>query len=143
MRASARSAPATDGTRIAILPCFAAGARLRSAALCRLLLPLRREARIEALALLRHFDELLVRLEALAVFLRELLAERDELLYAHHVDVAQRAARVGRIAEPEDRADIGLAHVGEHAFLETARRFERLDREQAVLQLVRIDGVGG
>src|SRR5262245_63759102 len=101
----------------------------------RLLLPLRREARIEALALRRHLEQELVRLEALAVLLRELLAQRDELPRAHHVDVGERAARIGRVAEAEDRSDIRLAHVGQHVLLEAARGFERLDREQARLQL--------
>src|SRR6202011_5492010 len=76
------------------------------------LLPLRGEARIIALALGRHVDELLVRLEALAVFSAKLLAQCDEFLRAHHVDVGERAARIGRIAKAEDRADIRFAHVG-------------------------------
>ena len=75
-------------------------------------------------------------------FCAKLLAQRDELLRAHHVDVGERAARIGRVAEAEDRADIGLAHVGEHAFLEAARGFQRLDREQAMLQLRHVDRVG-
>src|SRR5947209_4081917 len=65
----------------------------------RLLLPLRREARIETLAVGGHLDEQLVRLEAFAVLLRELFAQRDELTCAHHVDVGQRAARIGRVVE--------------------------------------------
>src|SRR2546423_7533769 len=108
----------------------------------RLLLPLGREARIKALAPGGHLDEQLVRLEALAVFLRELFAQRDELTCAHHVDVGQRAARIGRVAEAEDRADVGFAHVGEHALLEAARGLQRLDREQASFQFVYVDYVG-
>ena len=41
-------------------------------------------------------------------------AQLDERLRAHHVDVGQRAARIGRKAEAQDRADVGLAHVGQH-----------------------------
>src|SRR5438270_3607579 len=108
------------------MPAFAG----MSGDLRRLLLPLRGKARVKALALARHLDEQLVRLEALAVFLRELFAQRDELLDAHHVDVAEGPAGVRRVPKAEDRADIGLAHVGEHALLEAARGFERLDREQ-------------
>src|ERR1043165_2297237 len=101
----------------------------------RLLLPLRGKARIEALALLRHLDEQLVRLEALAVFLRELLAQRDELFHAHHVDVAERTTGVRRIAEAEDRADVRLAHVGEHALLEAARGLEEGRSEEHTSEL--------
>ena len=49
-------------------------------------------------------------------------------LRPHHVDIGERAAGERRKAEAEDRADIGLAHVGDDALLDTARRLERLDR---------------
>src|SRR4029077_13819439 len=105
----------------------------------RLLLPLRREARIEALALFRHLDEQFVRRKTLGVFLREAFAQRDEFLRTHHVDVAERSPGIRRIAEPEDRTDIGLAYVREHAFLEATRGFQRLDRKQAVFQFLHVD----
>ena len=66
----------------------------------------------------------------------------DEILRAHHVDVGQRAAGERRKAEAEDRADIGLAHVGEHVLLEAARGLQRLNAEQALLQLLDVDLVG-
>ena len=70
---------------------------------------LRREAAVEGLALRRHLDQQLRRREARAVFGLELVAQLDELLRAHEVDVGQRAAGERREAEAEDRADIGLA----------------------------------
>jgi len=46
-----------------------------------------------------------------------------------------------RKAEAEDRADIGFAHIGDHAFLDAARGFERLDRQQAVLEHFNVDRI--
>src|SRR6186713_2569582 len=63
----------------------------------RRLLPLRCKACIEALALGRHLDEQLVGGKACAVFLLQPLAQLDELLRAHHVDVGERPARIGRV----------------------------------------------
>ena len=62
-------------------------------------------------------------------------AERHERFGAHAVDVGERAAGEGREAEAEDRADVRLARVGDDAFLERARRLQRLHREQPLLQL--------
>src|SRR5271170_4246132 len=88
-----------------------------------------REAAIERFALFRHFVQQLGRLEAVAVALGKAVAKFDERLCAHAVDVRHRAAGERREAEAKDRADVGLAHVGDHAFLDTARGFERLDRQ--------------
>ncbi|GCC45086.1 hypothetical protein chiPu_0029517, partial [Chiloscyllium punctatum] len=70
---------------------------------------LRREAAVEGFALGGHLLEQLRRREARAVFLLEGVAERDEVLRAHEVNVGQRPASERREAEAEDRADIGLA----------------------------------
>ena len=74
-----------------------------------------------------------------AVFLLQPLAQLDEALRAHHVDVGQRAAGERREAEAEDRADIGLAHVGDDALLDAARGFQRLHHQEAVLELLDVD----
>jgi hypothetical protein len=55
---------------------------------------------------------------------------------------AQRATRVGREAEADDRADIGLARIGDDAFLIGPGGFERLRDQQAVLQLFHVDQLG-
>src|SRR5579872_4583745 len=112
--------------------------RLRRA-LRRFFLLLRREALVEALVVRGEIEQKLVGRKARAVFLLELAAERDERLRPHHVDPRQRAAGERREAEPEDGADIGLAHVGEHLFLEAARRLQRLDAEQPQLHLLDVD----
>src|SRR6266699_507276 len=51
---------------------------------------LRREAAVEGLALGGHVDQKLWRGEARAVFGLELMAELDEFLRAHKIDVGQR-----------------------------------------------------
>jgi hypothetical protein len=78
------------------------------------------EAAIEGFALLGHFHEQLRCAELLAVLARQHLAHVDKGLCAHAVDVAQRPARVGREAEAEDGAEIGLARIGDDAFLHGA-----------------------
>src|SRR3954465_11120545 len=90
---------------------------------------------VEAAAGLRHLDNDRRRRKAIAVPIPRALADRHEGLRAHEVDVAQRAAGIGREAEAEDRADIGLARIGDDALLDRARRFERLRDEEAQLQL--------
>src|SRR3954465_10653133 len=80
-------------------------------------------ATVEGGAARRHVEEDLGRREAGAVLRREGPAELDEALRAHEVDVGQRAARVGREAEAEDRADVGLARIGDHALLDRSRSF--------------------
>src|SRR5688572_28288998 len=85
----------------------------------------RREALVEGLAVLGHVEQQLGRLEALAELLLEALAQLDELLSAHHVDIGERAARERREAEAEDRADVGLAHVRDDAILHGACGFHR------------------
>src|SRR6266511_5660285 len=65
----------------------AANARLR-----RLFVFARRKASVEALPLRRHIKQELCGAEALAAFCLQFAALLDELLYPHHVDVAQGAA---------------------------------------------------
>ena len=72
-------------------------------------------------------------------FFSSLLAQLDELLRAHHVDVGQRAAGVRRKAAAEDRADVGLAHVGDHLLLEGARGLHRLRHQEALLELLDVE----
>src|SRR5205807_2231082 len=86
---------------------------------------LRREAAVEGLALGGHVDQKLWRGEARAVFGLELMAELDEFLRAHKIDVGQRTTGKRRKAKPEDRADIGLAHIGDDMILHGARGFHR------------------
>jgi hypothetical protein len=98
-------------------------------------------AAVEGLALGGHLLEQLRRREARAVFLLEGVAERDEVLGAHEVDVGQRAAGERREAEAEDRADVRLAHVGDDVILDGARRFQRLHHQEAVLQLLDVERI--
>src|SRR5262249_20145290 len=100
------------------------------------------EPPVEGVALAGHFDEKLRGLEACAVLLLEGLHHLDEALGAEHVDPRERPAGIWRKPEAEYRADVGLAHVGEHALFETARGLERHDAEQAVLDLAHVDVVG-
>ncbi len=65
----------------------AANARLR-----RLFVSARRKPSVEALPLRRHIKQELCGVEALAAFCLQFAALLDELLYPHHVDVAQGAA---------------------------------------------------
>src|SRR5271163_926083 len=102
----------------------------------------RGEAAIESLVLRRHAQQQLRWRKARPMPGGELFTHGDEADGTHHVDIGQGAAGERREAEAEDRADIGLADVGEDALLEAARRFERLDTEQAILELLHIDGVG-
>ena len=82
------------------------------------------------------------RREARAVFGLELVAEFDELLRAHEVDIGQRAAGERRKAEAEDRADIGLAQIGDDMILHRAGGFHRLHHEKALLHLLDIERIG-
>ena len=62
---------------------------------------------------------------------------------AEDVEPGERAARPGHEAPAEDRADVALADVGEHALLQGAHRLERLDHREAVLDLDQRRLVGG
>jgi len=46
-----------------------------------------------------------------------------------------------REAEAEDRADIGLAHVGDDVILDGARGFHRLHDKKTLLQLLNVERV--
>src|SRR5262249_55507075 len=82
--------------------------------------PRRAEPPVEGLALRGHLDEEPRGRKAQPVFLGQRLTQRDEFLRPHHVNIGERAARERREAEPEDRANIGLAYVGEDVLLEAA-----------------------
>ncbi len=71
--------------------------------------------------------------------LGEAAAKGDESFAAHPIDVGDGAAGERRKAETENRADVGLAHVGDHALLDAAGGFERLDGEEPLLELRDID----
>src|SRR3954468_9445828 len=78
---------------------------------------LRREAAVEGLVSRRHIFQQFRRGEARTVFGFESVAELDELSRTHEVDIGQRAAGERRKAEAEDRADIGLARIGDDVVL--------------------------
>src|SRR5829696_96752 len=99
-------------------------------------------AAVERAARLGHVEEDFWRGEALAVLRLELAGKRHEALRAHAVDVGEPPARVGREAEAEDRADVGLARVGDDALAVDPRRLERLRHEEALLELLHVDAVG-
>src|SRR6478609_2966624 len=96
---------------------------------------------VEALAGLGHALQQPVRLEALAMGLGQLLAELHEDGRAHVVDVGERAARIGRETEADDRADIRLARIGHDTFLIGAGSFQGLGDEQAFLELLHVDAL--
>src|SRR5215510_9432404 len=98
-----------------------------------------REPPVEGVVFRGHVDEQLCRREAITAGLFQTLAQLDEGLRAHHVDIGQRTAGERREAEAENRADIGLAHVGDDALLDAARGLERLDGEQTLLEHRNVD----
>src|SRR5437868_1515872 len=98
-----------------------------------------REAAVEGLAALGHLAQQPVGPEARAVCLGEALAERDESLAAHAVDVGQRAAAERRKAKAEDGPHVGLANVRQDAFLKAACGLQRLNDQEALLQLREIE----
>ena len=84
---------------------------------------LRREPAVEGLALRRHVAQQLAAASKRGpYFACELVAQLDEGLRAHAVDVGERAAGERREAEAEDRADIGLARIGDDALLHACAR---------------------
>src|SRR6266702_6995979 len=103
---------------------------------------LRREATVEGFSLRSHLLEKFRRGEARAVLRFELVAELDEFLRAHEVDVGQRAAGERREAEAEDRADISLARIGDDVILHRARGFYRLHHQETLLQLLDVERIG-
>src|SRR5579863_880453 len=102
----------------------------------------RRKAAIERLAFFRHVVKELARLETLAAFLGESVAEIDKGFRSHAVDIGNGAAGERGKAEAEDRADVGFAHVGDDLLLDAPGGFERLDRQEPTLQNRNIDAVG-
>src|SRR4249920_3011777 len=101
--------------------------------------PARREAAVEGLALPRHVDQQLRWRKTLPARLLQPPTKIDERLRPHHVDIGQRAAAERRKPEAEDRAHVGLAHVGDDAFLHAAGGLERLNAEQAGFELRDVD----
>src|ERR1039457_6012545 len=77
---------------------------------------------------------------AFAVFGCEPIGARGEFRRAYGVDELQRAPGPGGEADAEDGTDVGVGDVPEHAFLQAARRFDRLDIEYAVLQFLHLPG---
>src|SRR5277367_2726912 len=71
--------------------------------LCNSLALRRREAAIEGLALLRHVEKKLRRLEPLAADFGEGVAKIDESLGAHTIDIGDGSAGERGEAEPENR----------------------------------------
>ena len=105
-------------------------------------------AAIKRLAVRRHFAQQGRRRETRAMPGGQCVAQFDEGLYAHAVDIGQGPAGERREAKAEDRADIGLARVGDDMLRDGARGLHRLYDEEALFQLghvksVRIDLVVG
>src|SRR5262245_20797946 len=95
------------------------------------------EAVVEALVLGGHVTQEFVRAEAFAIGVGEAVGFLHELRRApEQVDVADAAAGVWRKAPGQDRADIGVARVGDDALLEAARHFDALAEEVALGQLL-------
>src|SRR5487761_2084170 len=76
--------------------------------------------------------------KALAVFGGERVGARSELRHARGIDELQRAAGPCGEADAENRTDVGVGDVPQHALLQAARRFNRLDVEDAVLQFLHV-----
>ena len=70
------------------------------------------------------------------------VAQCDEDLYAHAVDIGQGPAGERREAKAEDRADIGLARVGDHMFGDGARGLHRLYDEETLFQFGHVKSIG-
>src|SRR3954470_10672914 len=80
------------------------------------------EPAIEAVVALSQIDQQLRRLELTAELLLERLGNLDEGSGADAVDIGERTAGIGREAERQDRADIGLARIGDDPLLHHPRR---------------------
>src|SRR5262249_37205042 len=95
------------------------------------------EALVEALILGRHVPQQLVGAEAFAIGVGQAIGFLDELLGSpEEVDVADGAARIRGKAPGQDRADVGVPGIGDHAFLEAARDLDALAHEKALGQLL-------
>ena len=70
-----------------------------------------------------------------AKFCCQFIAAPAESVQAHAVNELHRAAGPGRKTDAEDRADIGVVHGGQHAFIQAAVGFKRLTVEHAVFHL--------
>ena len=66
----------------------------------------------------------------------ERLALFDELRSTHGVDHGDRSAGIGRKTPAKDRAHIGIARIGDDAFLEAARSFQGLYGQKPLSQLI-------
>src|ERR1700733_11045662 len=97
---------------------------------------------VEALALGRHLPQAAARREARTVLASEFLGAGDERLRAQAVDQRDRTAGERREAEAEDRADVGLAGVGDDALLHAARGLQRLREQETVLQVSHRNRIG-
>src|SRR4051794_22796617 len=78
---------------------------------------LRREAAVEGLPFRGHLFQQLWGREARAVFRFKPAAQLDEFFRSHEVNIAQRTPGERRKAEAEDRADVGLARIGDDVIL--------------------------
>src|SRR5690606_5242872 len=103
----------------------------------------RRLAAVEAFALRGHVAQQLRRREAGAVARLQPLADLDRAGGAHDVEPAEGAARPRAVAPAEDGADVAFADVFQHALLQRADGLQRLDQQQAVLDLGQVGLVVG
>ena len=91
---------------------------------------------LEASAFLGHFHQDRRGLEALAIFLGELLRALDEVFDAIGVDVLQGAALEGGEAPAEDRADVGVGDRLHDLFSVALGGLVGLGEHQAVHQVL-------
>src|SRR5262249_62027690 len=77
-----------------------------------------------------------------AIVFRVIFEKSDKVLRAHPIDIAQRTAGKWRKTKADDRADIGLARIGDDALFHHARGLDRLNHEKALFELSYVDPVG-
>src|SRR5690606_30238848 len=100
--------------------------------------PQARGGLLEDLALLRLLHQRGRRLEVAAVALRQFTRPRDEALEPALVlvHVLHHTTGPRRETDPEDRADVGVLHRVEHAFVEALDRLQRLGEQHPLLEVL-------
>ena len=94
------------------------------------------QCRSEGSALAGACNERLGRLEAVAVQRGEFLSARGEPRKSHVVDELEATAGPCRETPAENRADVGITNRFEHAFIQAADGFERLDVKEPLADVV-------
>ena len=78
-----------------------------------------------------EFDQVPRRCEAIAVLLGKIPGVGDELGSADPIDVGQRPAGPDRKTPCQDRTDICMGRIGDHALVNAACRFDGLAIKQS------------